>query len=782
MNKPEYALSEMHTSGRAMAHEEELRRRRYADLDQFAEDDEGFDFDPVKLFWFVVHYRWVVVACIACGLVAGIVYTWMQTPMYRAATTLEIQTPSIKILQDLDSISTGSDARVFETARRKILSKDLARRVSFELGLSNDAAFLAPAPEFSLMNIVRRAFGTTGTVDLDALTPQEREDLATRLVRGGLSADLIRNTAVIRVDYEHANPQMAARVVNQVAASYVDQSVDQRAQTSTLAREFLQERIIEVKDRLEASEIALVDYAETEGITLEADEISLIASSISAVNGQLIEATKERGELQRVVEQSAAGEAILLPQIFESESIRALQERLGELQAEYQVKLATLKPGFPEMQRLQIQINQIDDQIDAQVGAIVDSVRARLEQTNIRIAALQAELANLENRQADLQRKNIRYTILEREVDTNRAQYASLITKLNDLDVAAEIQSGNASIIDEASVPGVPFAPQPMRNLGFAFALSAMLAAGIIYILELLNNTFAVPDQIESDLKLPVLGIIPKVAGDGFDDAMVDTNSNLSEAHRTLRTSLQFTTAYEETRTLLITSAEPGEGKTTVAFKLAQEFASLGRKVLIIDADMRRPRMHRMFKTDNAIGLSNILTNVLKNNVQTPIFRKSAVGNVDFMTAGTLPPSPADLLASDRMGMVLHFCKNRYDLVIIDAPPVMGLSDAPILSRSADATLMVVAAKQVKRKSAQNAVKRLRAVGGHIIGAAMTKFEIDRLDYNYAYRYMNYNYYAYGSDGAQLEDHRRETTRRVQTSASNNVVGRFVRDLRRRLG
>ena len=615
------------------------------------------------------------------------------------------------------------------------------------------------------------------TVDLSAIPPSQREARATAMVRGGLSASLLRNTSILAVTYEHPDPQTAARVVNQVASSFINQSVDRRSETSSLARDFIQEQVIEVQQRLEASERALVDYAEAEGITLDANESSLIIANINEINNRLTDALQARLELERYVAQIEAGAAGSLPQVFSSPSIQQAQRRIIELRAEYEEKSATLRPGFPEMRRLQAQIDELTSQTDRQINAIADSVRLQLQQANVNIASLRSELANLENRQSEFRRKNIGYTILQREVDSNREQYQSLITKLNDVVVGADLRTANATVVDEAVPPGGPFTPRPMRNLALALVLAGLIAAAIIYIVELLNNTFAVPDQIEADLKLPVLGIIPRVR-DGYDEAMLDQASNLSEAHRTLRTSLQFTSAYKDTKTLLITSADPYEGKTWTAFKLAQEFAALNLRVLVIDADLRRPRMHRLFKSDNTVGLTNILTNMVRDDVQTPVFRKSKVSNVDFMTSGTLPPSPADLLASERMGMVLHSCKTRYDLVIIDSPPVMGLSDAPILSRLADTTLMVVSAKQVRRRSAQNAVKRLRTVGGHVVGAVMTKFEIERLDYNYAYRYMNYGYYAYGS---QLQDQSKEAGH-AHASASDHVVGRFLRDMRRRLG
>lgn len=227
-------------------------------------------------------------------------------------------------------------------------------------------------------------------------------------------------------------------------------------------------------------------------------------------------------------------------------------------------------------------------------------------------------------------------------------------------------------------------------------------------------------------------------------------------------------------RTVLVTSSEPSEGKSTTVFKLAQDFAALGRKVLIIDADLRKPKMHRFFDLPNSIGLSNLLSNVVRQGEVGSIFQKTSTANVTLLPAGTIPPNPVDLLMSQKMGLVLHYCGRKYDLVIIDSPPVMGLSDSPILSRQADATLLIVSNKKVTRKAVKSALNRLKSAGGNIVGAALTKFEINKLDYNYAYRYMQYNYYSYESTPLELESHETPSrTRSIHGSSFVRVVSRL---------
>ena len=201
----------------------------------------------------------------------------------------------------------------------------------------------------------------------------------------------------------------------------------------------------------------------------------------------------------------------------------------------------------------------------------------------------------------------------------------------------------------------------------------------------------------------------------------------------------------------MVTSSAPSEGKSATVFKLAEEFAALGKKVLIIDADLRKPKMHRLFNTNNGMGLSNLLTNVIQPNDIVEIFRPTHSPYITLLTAGTIPPNPSDMLMSQKMGLTIHYCAKKYDLVILDTPPVMGLSDSAILSRLVDGTLLIVSSKQVPRKAAKAALKRLKSVGANIMGVAMTKFSVSKTDYNYAYRYMNYNYYTYESQNPKLE-------------------------------
>ncbi len=748
-----------------------------------AEEEDSLD--PLKLIWYAIHYRWLIAALLTAGLVIGVLHTYLQTPFYRASTKVEIEAQGARVIQDLEVMTQSSGLRAFETAREKMQSRDLARRVAFALNLPLDQRFLAPTPSFSLINLVNRVTGARPTAELEKLSAEQREALAISKIRSGLSVELLRNTSILSVSYSHANPIYAAKVANQVVRSFTDQNVDKTSETSDLARQFIQEQVQETKQRLQISEKSLVDYAKQAGITLTGSDASLISENISELNRALSDAMQERLEANRYFDQVQAGNAEILPDVFASESIQSTKRKIIELNATYKEKLGTLKPDFPEMKRMQAQINELQREIQNEIGAIALSTKIKNEQAEEKVAALKRELALLEAAQSDFQDKNIQYTILKREVDSNRTQYETLISKLNEVGVGSELKTANAYIIETAVAPGAPYSPNLKKSLAFSLALFAAVAAMLIYVLELMRNTFTNPDQIKDELNLPVLGILPSQPDDEqLTIAMEDPKSPLSEAYRSLRTSLQFTGTGDAMQTLVVTSSQQGEGKSTTVYKLSQDFAALGRRVLVVDADLRKPRMHHLFKTNNAAGLSNILSNVLRQGDVSSILQKTKNPLITLLPAGTIPPNPVELLMSQKMADALRHMANTYDIVIIDSAPVLGLADAPVLCRMADATLLVVAAKQVTRKSAKNAVARLRHAGGNVVGAALNKFLIDKFDYNYSYRYMDYNYYGYENASIEIENHASSERGKKKTLTSRLARGGsdIADHFRRRLG
>ncbi len=710
--------------------------------------EEHDDIDLRQLVFLLYRYRWLIALFVCVGLVAGLMATWAMTPKYRSTTQLEIVAPSAKVLEELEVVSTTANERAFHTAREKLMSRSLAQRVVFDLGLDTKADFLFPAADFAPSNFLNRALGRTLSTPLEDVEPEKRTRIAVSHVQKDLSVELLGKTSLVGVTYSHQDPRYAQMVAEQVARSFIDHGVDQTSETSVLARQFIEEQVKDVRARLQASERALVDYARQEGLTLTGDESSLIAGNINQINKAISGTIEQRLNYGLLVTEIDQGRGASLPEVLNNDGIQKLRDKVATLSAEYQHKLSAFRPDFPDMRQLKAQIDELERQIASATAVITRSVRLRHSAAITREADLRSKLEELEAAQATFQEKNIQYTILKREVDSNRSQYKSLIEKRNAVGVGSALKTHNAVVVDPAVLPRSPYSPRLGLNLGVAFGLSAVLAAMVIFLRELLHDVFSSPDQVERDLELPLLGILPDVSLDEIGSLVENRNGALLEAVRSLRTSLQFSGQNGEPRSLILTSTEPGEGKSTITANLALEFAALGRSVLLVDADFRKPSQHRLFNTDNTMGLSNLLAGKAGKEDMSEIFRKTATPNLMLMTAGSIARNPPDLLISSRMSRLIRICAEKYDLVIFDSPPVLGLSDALILSRICESTAMVVCADRTRRRSALAALGRLQSAGGNLIGAVINRFHIDY----YAYSAYGPDSYAYGDPERQIAD------------------------------
>jgi polysaccharide biosynthesis transport protein len=737
--------------------------------------------DAIGLLFRILEYRWLVGAIVSVCLLSALLVTMIQTPRYSATAKLEVVVPSARVFEDIEITAESSDIRAFQTAREKLKSRAVAQRVAFELKLMDRDDFLFPRRMFSPANLFYRAFGVDDAPEKSTLSQETRTRIAIGRIMANLKVDLVPNTSLLTIEFSDQNPGYARDIANQVAQSYIDQRVDQGSKTSAQAREFIQEQVTQVKEKLRESEKALVEYAKSAGITVTGTENSLIGSNLTDINKALSAAIQENLDYERLVKQIDAGQGGSLEQVLQSQGLDKLRGMLAEAKSTYQQKLQLFKADFPEMQQLHSQITEIEKQLALGIQTITDSIKLKHEETVSKVADLRRALSELEADQASYQDKNIKYTILKREVDSNRSQYDSVIGKLNEVVVGAELKMQNAAVVDSAVAPSDPYSPKLLVNLAIGLVISMALTGAALYLLELINNTFGNPDQVENELGLPILGLLPRVDGVDLEQQLVNPQSAISESYRSLRTSLQFSGTDGTPGTLLITSAEASEGKTTTAVKLAEDFASLGAKVLIIDADLRKPSVHRRFSADNVLGLSNLLTNTVRREDLALLIRPGKKANVSFMSAGTVPPNPADLLSSARMSLIVSIVKKRYDLVIIDAPPVIGIADVLILGRLAEATLLVVSTNNVARKSVSMALKRLKSSGANVIGVAMTMFSVGKFDYNYSYGSVGTKYYTYVERAPQLAG-AAAGSERQDRDVSYWSLGAVATGLRRRFG
>ena len=421
-------------------------------------------------------------------------------------------------------------------------------------------------------------------------------------------------------------------------------------------------------------------------------------------------------------------------------SARCVKQR-ATLMADYQNKLSTFKPAYPDMQRLKAQIDQIGQEIKSAADVIKQSLKARYESALQQEVLLKKKMDETKRGVLDTRNKEIQYNILKREADTNRTLYEGLLQQYKDAGVAGAVGTNNVAIIDRAQLPGGPFKPNLKKNLLKSLMLGLVAAALAIALFEILDDTFKSPEEIEEQLGLAVLGIIPFSDGNVLAN-VTGSSTPLGEAFRSFRTALQFSTDQGAPKSIVVTSSRPGEGKSTTALALAVNFAQLGMKVLLIDADLRNPSQHRNLKRNNGVGLANYLAG---GAMPGSIFQETDVDGLYFMPSGPLPPNPAELLAGPKMMSLLSMASEKVDTVIIDSPPVMGLADAPLLASMASGTLLVVATADTRRGVVKAALKRLHFARARMVGAVMNKCDFRHASYGYGYGY------GYGSGYAALE-------------------------------
>jgi capsular exopolysaccharide synthesis family protein len=711
---------------------------------------ETRDEDEIDLlgYWRVlVKRRWIVIGALALVAAAALVLTLLATPIFRSSATLQIERDSIKVVdvEGLMPMESSWDNDFYQTQYELLQSRTLAERVASQMGLATNALverWSKPTPLQGLLAALRPADEAAAA---DAGPPEDRDFAG--VVMGGLSVEPVRNSRLVRIHFDSPDREFSQRAINTVAEGFIAMNLERRFDASSYAKSYLEDRLAQLKQKLEDSERELVEFAQKEQILSGDDNQSLASQNLSELNSAVSQAqsARIRAESRWLQAQAAVG-AALPSDMLNGSIIGKLLERRAEFQGQYQDKLRVFKPEYPEMKQLRGQIDEIDRQVAAEIATIKGRIKAEFDAAQTQEGLLRDQLKTLKTETLDLQNRSIDYNILQREVATNRELYDGLLQRYKEIGVAGGVSSNNISVVDRGELPIGRHKPSLKLNLAIGLLLGAMLGVLLALLLEYLDDTVKTPEDIEKKLHLVQLGIIPRLdKGILPDAALKDLRSGFAEAYRSVRTALQFSTERGVPQVLAVTSTQPGEGKTTTAKSLARNFAQLGKRVLLVDADLRNPALHRAFATENNTGLSNCLSGAAKAGQCIQRLEP----NISVITSGPLPPNPAELLASARMTSLLTQARERFDQIIIDAPPVLGLADAPILANLAEGTLLVVESGKSRVGAVQVSIKRLLAARAHLIGAVLTKFDAKAAGYGYGYGGYGYNSYQYYSYGAE---------------------------------
>jgi len=466
-------------------------------------------------------------------------------------------------------------------------------------------------------------------------------------------------------------------------------------------------------------------------------------SSLSQLNQAANEATTRRISAEARLRAVAGKPLMSTPEVIGNTTVAALMQQRAVAQADLQQERARHLDGYPTVVAKSAQIAALDRQITEAAAQVKQSINADYQAAQAAEQSLTEQVNRLKTDTLGEQDRGVQYTLLAREADTNRQLYDGLLQRYKELNAAAGISLSNISIVDTADVPHGPSSPNLPRNLMIAIVLGMGLAAVIVFLRTQFDDSIRVPEDVEAKLSLPLLGVVPKSLDGEPEAAMADPKSPISEAYNSLRGSLLYSTPEGLPQVLLITSAQPGEGKTTTSFAIASSFARMGKTVLLIDADMRRPSLHRRVNSSNERGLSSLLTS--RDPLDSAIV-PSALANLSLMTSGAIPPSPTELLSSARLEQIVQEAAQRFELVVIDSPPIIGLADAPTIAALADGVVFVVEADRSRRGSLKTSLRRLRAMRPVLVGAVLTKFDALKAGNRYS-EYYGYEYYQYGTKG-----------------------------------
>jgi succinoglycan biosynthesis transport protein ExoP len=706
----------------------------------------------------LIKRKWMVAAVIVGIFMAVAVASLRQTPIYEASGQIVVNKadPNLITFKDSAPVMDYYDQSDMDTEVRILQSDLMALQVIRQLNLDK-------RPEFG-------GHSDQKSVNLVADPLQADSNWTSALLgrfRSNLHVALVPNTRIIEIHYTSTDPQLAASAVNTLASTYVEQNFKTKFESTMQASDWLSKQLIDLQMKVETSQEKLVRYQKEHEILGTDEKQNITTEKLDELNKEMTIAESDRMQKEAVYRQTQSNDPEQIAAAIIAEGggggpTSALLDKLREQQANLRIQVAELStqfgPSYPKVAQLNSQLKEIDRQLQTETNKAVDHLKAQY------LAALQREnmlRGSFEKQKQEANKLNesaIEYSILKRDLDSNRTLYEGLLEKLKEAGVTAGLRSNNFRIIEAARVPTSPSEPNIPRNLSFALVLGVISGVGLAFVLESMDNTVRTPEQAQAISALPSLGMIPlgsKSIGHGLNGKrlaltaskeVVETvtqarpQSQMAESYRAMRTSLLLSNLGAPPKVIMVTSARPQEGKTTTSINTAIVLAQKGTRVLLIDADLRRPSVHKTLGMGPRSGLSNVLTG--SASVQQTIAPSSILPNLFILPAGTPPPNPAELLASSNMRDLIVELREQFDHIVIDTPPTLSVTDAVVLSPRADATVLVIRSGQTTKQALRRARDILTQVNAHVAGVLLNAVDLTSPDYYYYYEYQGkYGHY-----------------------------------------
>lgn len=682
----------------------------------------------------LLNHRNLVIGIILATLALGVLATFLATPQFTSKIRLEVlpDSPIATSVEGQRDKELINELSFYNTQYSLLKSDSLAERVVRAGNLTNDKSFLAA---FKL------------EVPEGAMTSTQRQDVARsakNILLDLLEVSPVRSSSLVDVSFSTPSPELSAKLANLWGQQFLQATIDRRFAATSDARSYLETRLEALRQNLETSERSLINYGTNKGIVTISSETdgdgrtrnqTLVATDIRDVSASLSKARESRIAAEADLANSTTGVTSQ-----NAQTIGNLRQKRAETAAELARKQTTFADDYPEIVSLRAQVATLDRAIGDEAGRATRGTREAYNAAVRRERELQSEMDGLLQKYNVQQRDSIEMAILQREVDSNRQLYEGLLQRYKEIGVAG-VGTNNISVVDRALPAEKPSTPILWLNILISLIVGTGLAAGAIFGLEKIDSSIRDPQDVTKRHGLPLLGAIPEVVGQEVAEAITDKKSPVYEAYFSLMTNLSFLTTHGAPRTIMLTSSQPREGKSNSSLCLATVLAATGKSVILVDADIRNPSQNRYLDIPNSRGLSHYLAG--DDDVNGMISELSKFG-FSIITAGKVPPNAAELLGSQRLDQLIKTLLQRYDHVLVDSPPLLGLADAPLIARRVEGVLFTIEANSTKSRAIATALARLRMSGAKLFGAIVTKVGARNQLYGYGYGY-GYGY-SYGAD------------------------------------
>jgi len=703
--------------------------------------------------------RWTAVTVFLLVTVWVALYTFTATPLYsgQARLLIENENPNVVKFEEVMAQSMSS-LDYYQTQYRILESRQIAKRALDTEKLWTHPAFagsISAGPGFSLNPMTWPAITYAfikGFFEGPPKPPSAAELAATQQARaidaviGNLRIIPVEESRLVDVAYSSSDPQLAARMANAIARAYIEQNLESKFVAARDATEFLNDRMKEQRKSLEESEEALQKYREETGAVSLEDRQNIVVQRLADLNAAVTKARTERIAKQAVYNQirdlqnDPAG-LDTIPAILSSSFIQQLKGQLSELQRQQAQQAEKLGERHPEMVKTRSAIETTQLRLSTEVQKVVQALRNDYEAAVANEKSLMASLDQQTNEAQELNRTAIRYGVLQRDSTSDRVMFEGLLQRSKETGISGELKTSNIRVVDAAEVPRRPSSPNKFNNMLFGLLGGTVLGLGLAFFFEYVDRRIKSPDEIRNDLGLAFLGLVPAVDAKSLTAPLVTNGAPAPfvEAFRSIRTSVLFSSAEAGHKSIAVTSTTPGEGKTVVSANLAVSLALAGQRVLLIDADMRRAKVHELFELPQEPGLSNVLVG---SERASEAIKRTSIPDLWVLTAGKHPPNPAELLGSRRFKDFVASLAEHFTWVIIDTPPVMAVTDASVLSHSVSGVVFVIGAEMTNRAAAKAALDQLDTAKVKYVGGILNKVRIERNAYYYS-RYYHKRYAEY---------------------------------------